>query len=146
MSDEQRQSGESIEVSQSGIKLPIKAIVAALAIVLGGGGTGFTLWDSATESKLAAQVEEFKQIEDKRHEETQSTLEEHGKLIESLSQSVSDMSKRQLRAEAREEAHRVTESIEDRSKREREFGRLFEKNIDRLSEGRDPCADVHCGN
>ena len=146
MSENQNTNSDStIEVTQSGIKLPVKAIVVILTIILGGGAGVYGV-DSATTARLDEQVEEFKKIEDTRHEETQSALEEHGKLIEALSESVSKMSERQLRAEARDEARRVTKEIKDRDKREYEFGRLFEKNIDRLKEGRDPCADVSCSN
>jgi len=141
---QQEQQDPAIEVTQNGIKIPMKLIIGIIIAIFSGGGVGVFAFDSATDPKI--DVEQFKLIEDQRHEETQSTLDQHGKMIEALSESVSKMNERQLRSEARDEARRVTESIEDRTKREREFERLFEKNIDRLMDGRDPCADVHCGN
>jgi TolA-binding protein len=145
MPEKQMQSSEKIEVSKSGIKIPIKLIVVICTVVLGGGAGVYGI-DSATASKLDKQVFEFKKTDDSRYEETQKILSDHGKKIESMSNMIQRMSDRQMRSEAREEAHRVTESIKDREKREREFGRLFEKNLDRLMDGRDPCADVNCTN
>lgn len=153
----QRQRSSIIpKVNSNGIMINWKIIVASIVVAFGGGG-GTMLWSFASEQYVDQSILDHTKVSDENQAQRdrklnatlelhERELEKHGLVIGEVRIDVSQIQRVQHQQIARAEARRATESIRNRQRREREYDRLYQRNLARLESGRDPCATVDCGN
>lgn len=134
-----------------GVKWAKHAVVAllSLASVGGVGYVGFNVVTinpaSAAEVKAldASNSSDHKAIRGELRAEADKASVDRAALA-TVTQTVQRMEDKQIRGQAREEAHRLTDDIRDRRRAAFEYDRLFELNLRRLAAGRDPCGTLAC--
>jgi hypothetical protein len=133
-------------------EIPRKWIIPIVVLLLGGGGLAGDLGDVTDLLKQKnsppdeAASPRKKHREDKRFVKINITLDEHTAQITELDHKTEDIQTVQHRDIARQEARLATEKIKNRERREREYDRIFARNLARLKKGKAPCADLRCAN
>jgi hypothetical protein len=121
-------------------------IALLVAVLLGGGG--ITYYDFATKADVAVAVSDASKVtksySDEKFETINQVVTDQETKIDNIENKVDHIQHVQHRQVARQEARRITEKIQDRHERERNYDRLLDINIRRLRENKDPCATLHC--
>jgi hypothetical protein len=141
----------AVVLDRKGVQIPWKFIFFALA-VLGGGGIGS--WGLQTFLGTSASASELQMVSsrnDSEHSEIKGTLvvqqkvtAENTTAIKGVTETVQKIESAQTRDIARAEARRLTDDIPNRKVAEREYERLFERNLQRMARGLDPCGSLAC--
>jgi len=139
-------------ITGGGVTVPWKLVLPLLGALVIGGGTagGFQLAtkgyvDGCEKAATQASIDRDAKIEQKvdKQAETIKAVEVQGL---KLAKTVGEIQSVQHDQFASQEARRVTESIPNRQRREREYERLLRRNRERLKRGVEPCANVDCSN
>jgi hypothetical protein len=126
--------------------------VASLLSVAGIGGAGWVgVKVVAVKPASAAEVQaldssnakDHRAIRDELRSEAVKTAADRTELS-AVTATVRRMEDKQIRGQAREEAHRLADEIRDRRRSAFEYDRLFELNLRRLAAGKDPCGSLAC--
>lgn len=129
--------------------IPWRLIIVGIVIFLGGGGVGSKATDlinGGGERKGPPPeyhirfVAEQKQAHDKINETTATQAKE----IKAVKVDVKAIKKVTFEGIAREEARRVTKSIQNPERRAEKFIRIYQKNLYRLRHNKGPCVDIKC--
>lgn len=141
----------AVVLDRKGVQIPWKFIVFAFAILAGGGVGSWGLQTFLGTSASASELQMVSTKNDSEHSEIKSTLETqqvatefNAAAIKGVTETVRKIESAQTRDIARTEARRLTDDIQNRKIAEREYDRLFEQNLRRMSRGLDPCGSLAC--
>ena len=139
-----------VSVSKKGVRIPWNLVLVIAAMILGGGAGTFGI-QHVLGAAPAEELEAATISNEKEHANIKADLAaEHvitvsnSDSIHVLSATVNKIESIQSRDVARKEARRLTDNIKDRVQAEKEFDRLFDLNLNRLSRGQDPCGTISC--
>jgi len=121
-------------------RIPWKMIISILvaAGVLGGGGSMFITSD-AVDEKI-----ETKSVGIKKHVE--STYVKIDPTFNEVKETINQVQVTQHAQISRQEARRITKSIDDREIREISYDRLVSMSMRRLKAKKEPCLNLDCSN
>jgi len=147
------QNQDEIAIKSNGLVVSWRTVFAMIVALLGGGSGGFAMVEVATEGKVDEKIQDVIEVEKVRHTGVQLLLDDHAKILKKhddkisrIDQGIEQIQQVQHRSVSRDEARRITETIESRVAREREYDRLVDLNLKRLRKGDDPCGNMECSN
>lgn len=122
-----------------------RRLAIAILMVLGV-PTGYAGFQFVTQADLqASEARQNGKVQEVKAEVKKDIAGIHVK-IGQLDEKVDGVQDFQVKQDARQEARRITERIQNRTTREREYDRLRELNQKRIKDGKDPCTTLTCSN
>lgn len=141
----------AVTLDRKGIQIPWKFILFGLTVLAGGGIGSWGLQTFLGTSASASELQVVSTKNDAEHSEIKGTLvvqqqitTENTTAIKGVTATVEKIESAQTRDIARAEARRLTDDIPNRKVAEREYERLFERNLQRMARGLDPCGTLAC--
>ncbi len=141
----------AVVLDRKGIQVPWKFILLGLTVLAGGGIGSWGLQTFLGTSASASELQVVSTKNDAEHSEIKGTLvvqqqitTENTTAIKGVTATVEKIESAQTRDIARAEARRLTDDIPNRKVAEREYERLFERNLQRMARGLDPCGTLAC--
>ena len=138
------------QITNNGITINWKYLLIAIVVLFGGGGSwiGISLATvNQVDEKIELQAEKQKSCDkdqDLKIEKNNIEIKEVKKISGIVKIKIDAVQEVQQRQIARNESRRLTEKIANRTRREREYDRLYDLNMKRLKKGSDPCASIDC--
>ena len=128
------------------IYIPPRLAIVAGALLLGSGvgGLGISNILRSTDAKAESKEPSVKEQFNVRFERLETGQTVNTTKIERLEETTGEIQSVQHKNIARTEARRITDSIPNRKRREKEYDRLVERNLKRIKRGQDPCQDLDC--
>ncbi|MEN6368598.1 MAG: hypothetical protein ABFD77_02745 [Thermotogota bacterium] len=145
------QSAAPVMLDRKGIHIGWKILLTVLGVIAGGGAGSYAMQLLLGGVASSATLDEVSTQNDSDHKEIRGTLAEQQKVtaenttaIRGVTATVEKIESAQTRDIARAEARRLTDDIPNRKVAEREYERLFERNLQRMARGLDPCGTLAC--